>query len=70
MTDETVDHLLHLLRVSQLRRQFGGRSARHVAGSGGIFDVEADGQLLFSKDKEHRFPANKEIVEKLEALLK
>lgn len=39
-------------------------------GSGGIFDVEADGQLLFSKDKEHRFPANKEIVEKLEALLK
>lgn len=39
-------------------------------GSGGIFDVEADDALIFSKDDEHRFPANREILEKLEGLLK
>jgi len=39
-------------------------------GSGGIFDVEADDNLIFSKDDEHLFPANREILEKLEGLLK
>lgn len=39
-------------------------------GSGGIFDVEANNALIFSKDDEHRFPANREILEKLDALLK
>ena len=38
-------------------------------GSGGIFDVEADDDLIFSKDDEHRFPTNKEILEKLNILL-
>lgn len=39
-------------------------------GSGGIYDVEADDDLIFSKDDEHRFPTNREILEKLDALLK
>ncbi len=39
-------------------------------GSGGIFDVEANDDLIFSKDDEHSFPANREILEKLDALLK
>lgn len=34
-----------------------------VAGSGGIFDVVNDGELLFSKHKTGRFPAAGEIAE-------
>ncbi|MBI4667232.1 MAG: SelT/SelW/SelH family protein [Nitrospinae bacterium] len=39
-----------------------------TAGSGGIFDVHADGELVFSKYEAGRFPDNAEIVEKLSAL--
>jgi selT/selW/selH-like putative selenoprotein len=33
-----------------------------VAGSGGVFDVVCDGELLFSKFADHRFPASDEIA--------
>jgi selT/selW/selH-like putative selenoprotein len=36
-----------------------------IKGSGGVFDVKADGVLVFSKDKEGRFPRPDEIVEAL-----
>jgi selenoprotein W-related protein len=36
-----------------------------VKGSGGQFEVSLDGQLLFSKKKEGRFPAPSEILEKI-----
>ena len=32
---------------------------------GGVFEVMADGQLIFSRKKEHRFPEHREILEKL-----
>ena len=42
-----------------------GIEAELVRGDRGIFDVEADGELLFSKQLEDRFPTNDEIVGKL-----
>jgi selT/selW/selH-like putative selenoprotein len=36
-----------------------------VKGGSGIFDVVADGELVFSKDTEGRFPENAEIVKAL-----
>jgi predicted Rdx family selenoprotein len=39
--------------------------AKLIKGDNGIFDVVSDGELLFSKDAEGRFPSNEEIVEAL-----
>lgn len=36
-----------------------------IEGSGGIFDVTVDGKLVFSKQKEGRFPEHEEILSKL-----
>ncbi|HVE91920.1 MAG TPA: Rdx family protein [Actinomycetota bacterium] len=33
-----------------------------VPGSGGVFDVEAGGRLLFSKKKSGRFPTYEEVA--------
>lgn len=33
-----------------------------VGGSGGIFDVEVDGKLIFSKHQTGRFPENDEVL--------
>ena len=33
-----------------------------IAGSGGIFDVSADGRLIFSKHRLGRFPEAGEII--------
>jgi selT/selW/selH-like putative selenoprotein len=33
-----------------------------VGGRGGVFDVFADGRLVFSKDREYRFPSTEEVV--------
>lgn len=38
-----------------------------IPGGGGIFDVKADGNLLFSKHKLGRFPNEGEIAELLKA---
>jgi len=37
------------------------------AGSGGVFDVEADGRRIFSKHESGRFPEHIEIADALEA---
>jgi selT/selW/selH-like putative selenoprotein len=39
-----------------------------VKGANGIFDVAADGKLLFSKHRDARFPQPPEIVEALRKL--
>jgi selenoprotein W-related protein len=36
-----------------------------IRGDNGIFDVVADGKLLFSKHTTGRFPTNDEIIERL-----
>jgi selT/selW/selH-like putative selenoprotein len=39
-----------------------------VKGANGIFDVAADGQLVFSKYRDARFPGAEEIVQALRKL--
>jgi len=42
-----------------------GLESQLVRGSGGIFEVSVDGEPIFSKKEEGRFPTEKEIVDKL-----
>lgn len=39
-----------------------GHAARAVAGAKSQFDVLVDGELVFSKQAEHRFPEHEEIL--------
>ena len=39
-----------------------------IEGSNGIFDVVADGKMIFSKHEEHRFPEHDEIISALRAM--
>jgi selenoprotein W-related protein len=49
-----------------LRRKFGAEiEVELIAGSGGIFDISADGRLVFSRKKQGRFPNPGEIVKLL-----
>ena len=45
-----------------MRRKFGGIEVELIAGSGGIFEVVADGRPVFSKKQQGRFPETGEIV--------
>lgn len=36
-----------------------------IPASGGVFEVERDGDLLFSKKKEGRFPEHSEVLDHL-----
>jgi len=36
-----------------------------IKSRGGVFEVEADGKLIFSKRKAHRFPEHQEILDAL-----
>jgi len=38
-----------------------------VAGSGGVFDVIVDGEIVFSKHREWRFPSDDEVLERIRA---
>jgi selenoprotein W-related protein len=42
-----------------------GVEAQLLAGDNGVFDVVADGDLVFSKHETGRFPEDREIVEAL-----
>jgi predicted Rdx family selenoprotein len=42
-----------------------GISPELIAGKAGIFDVKADGELVFSKHKVDRFPEDGEVVKLL-----
>ena len=53
--------------AAEIRKSLGVESEL-VRGSGGIFDVTVDNQLIFSKKREGRFPTESEIVEKLRSL--
>ena len=50
---------------AELRGSFSDCTVELVAGSGGVFDVAADGLLIFSKKKLGRFPEDGEISELL-----
>jgi hypothetical protein len=49
--------------ATQLEQQ--GHQAATVEGQRSQFDVIADGDLVFSKQREHRFPEPDEILAKL-----
>ena len=36
-----------------------------IEGGNGIFDVVADGKMIFSKYKEGRFPSDEEVIDRL-----
>jgi selenoprotein W-related protein len=44
--------------------------AELIEGSGGIFDVTADGALVYSKHRTGRFPENAEVLQALHTLSK
>ena len=46
-------------------KQRRGVDATLVRGGGGEFEVTVDGQLVFSKRKEHRFPELDEVLSAL-----
>ena len=45
--------------------QATGAEPQLIKGAGGIFDVVADGHLLFSKQETGRFPEDEEILAQL-----
>ncbi|MCA9062858.1 MAG: Rdx family protein [Planctomycetaceae bacterium] len=47
-----------------MRKRFGV-DAELIKGSGGVFEVEVDGQLIFSKKQTGRFPTHDEILKEL-----
>jgi len=51
-----------------LKQEFGIQPEL-IKGRGGIFDVIADGKLVYSKHSTGRFPEEKEIVDALRALM-
>ncbi len=42
-----------------------GVEAVLVKGSGGVFDVEADGTLIYSKHKTGQFPGHYDVINQL-----
>ena len=49
-------------------RQALGVEPELVKGANGIFDVAAEGKLVFSKHRDARFPGAAEIIQSLRAL--
>jgi len=45
-----------------------GITAELIRSGGGVFEVEADGKLIFSKKQEHRFPTHDEVIESLKSI--
>jgi selT/selW/selH-like putative selenoprotein len=43
-------------------------SPQLIKSGGGVFEVEADDTLIFSKKKEFRFPSNEEMITQLKSL--
>ncbi len=52
--------------ADEIKKQLGAESEL-IAGGGGIFDVKADGKLIFSKHEAGRFPEPDEVIEQLKA---
>ncbi|MCB2198360.1 Rdx family protein [bacterium] len=52
--------------ADELKQQIPNCTIHLVKGSGGIFDVHADGELVYSKSSTFRFPLPGEVVQKLQ----
>lgn len=55
--------------AAEIRKAFG-TDPEMIEGSGGVFDVRVDGELIFSKHEVGRFPEHREVLEKLRARAK
>lgn len=51
--------------MAEALRKNLGVEAKLIKSGGGVFEVMADGRLVFSKKKEHRFPELQEVLAKL-----
>ncbi|RQW05855.1 MAG: SelT/SelW/SelH family protein [Calditrichaeota bacterium] len=45
-----------------IEKEFG-KKPELIKSGGGVFEIEVDGELIFSKKKEYRFPEHQEIIE-------
>ncbi len=52
---------------ADLEKNFSDISIKLIEGKNGVFEVEKDGNLIFSKKQLGRFPEHEEIFEKLNA---
>ena len=50
--------------AARIRDEFGVE-AELIKGDNGIFDVEADGRLVYSKHETGRFPEDEEVLKQL-----
>jgi len=50
---------------AELEKNFPGVTVELIESSGGVFEVEKDGELIFSKKNLGRFPEHEEIFAKL-----
>jgi selT/selW/selH-like putative selenoprotein len=53
--------------AAKLKDQLGAE-VELIKGDNGVFDVVADGELVFSKHSEGRFPEEQQLVDKLSNL--
>jgi len=51
--------------ADEIKKEINDVHVEFIKGSGGEFEVVKDGELIFSKRKEGRFPDSSEIVAKL-----
>jgi len=54
--------------ADEVKKAFPHMEVEFIPSGGGVFEVSADGQLIFSKKKEHRFPEHEEIFQKLKTM--
>ena len=50
-----------------LKKRYDAVTIELIEGSGGVFEVQRDGELVFSKRQKGRFPEEAEIFEALDA---
>jgi selT/selW/selH-like putative selenoprotein len=56
--------------VAELQNRFGSQvECTLVKGDRGVFDVTADGQLIYSKSETGRFPQLGEVADEIQARL-
>ncbi|MCP4727288.1 MAG: SelT/SelW/SelH family protein [bacterium] len=53
--------------AADLEKEFGAK-IEYIKSGGGVFEVELNGKLIFSKKAAGRFPTSKEIVNKIQAM--
>jgi selenoprotein W-related protein len=54
--------------AAEIKKSFGVES-KLIGSSGGVFEVEADGKKVFSKESLGRFPEDGEVVKLLTPLM-